>query len=79
MISCNAEFIITKNEVKLMTRCYECNKDINVIDCIFHNIPVVLKFLPNKENPNRKVEIKLRCPECKIMFCITSLSYYNRI
>lgn len=75
MINTKAEFIIDGNKVKLMAFCNNCNKDIDVIDCIFHEIPSMLKFLPNKNEPIKEIQIKLRCPECYARFCINKLIY----
>ena len=78
MINTKAEFIIDGNKVKLMTYCYNCEKDIDVIDCIFYDIPDIQIVLPNPDEPIKNCNITLRCPECLERFCINRLIYLKK-
>ncbi len=73
-----AEFIIDGDKVKLITHCYNCNKDVDVIDAILHNLPKSSRFLPSTDNPLIEIEINLRCPNCKYQFRINRLRYLEK-
>lgn len=73
-----AEFFIDGDRAKLITHCYNCNKDIDVIESILHNLPESSRFLPNIDNPLIEIEINLRCPNCKYQFRINRLRYLEK-
>jgi len=73
-----AEFIIDGDKVKLITRCYNCNKDVDVIEALLHNLPESSRFLPSKDKPIIDIQINLRCPDCKFQFRINRLKYLEK-
>ncbi len=78
MINNKAEFHLDGDKVKLITKCFNCDREIDVIDSIFFGIPRILKFLTNKKEPIKNVEITLKCPVCNFKFCINRLAYHHK-